>query len=403
MDQETIDKIAEKMQDSVDESIEKNLKPLMEAEAKTQALKQIKNVVMQLRAQRFMTGRDKTGLDDEQKKDFASFVIKTINGTHDKATLEKGAQTIESPELGGLLVPEQVNNAILRVAEDFGYVMQLATKLDSSGAGQFTIPNYQGTAASQVWQYLGEDAVGAESSLEIKDAVMVVKKALKLVRLDNVLLKKATVNMADWIISILAESLAYTIDYQGFVGNGSPFVGILNHPDVTVVTMSSGDTAFTDISVGYLRSMVAAVRKGARNNGAFFMEFSVWNLLRELKDSNGDYIFKVMSDINMVNFNAGDQMLKPVGFIDGKYPVYDSAVLPDTGDTAVSTKFVIFGDMRLLAFAQSGAMEVSKSDSATVGGKNVFAAYQTAIRTFHEHGVVVANPQGFSLLKTAAS
>lgn len=389
-----MEKIEERLSSAVDQTIEKNLKPIVEQEAKDQTLKHVKLVVAQLREAQAYNGFDKTGLTRSQKLEFCEEFRKAANGI-----MNKTAQTSESPEKGGILIPSEVHNGIMRVAEDFGYAMKLATKFPMAGSGELSIPNYQGTTASQVWAYLGEDEEGSESNVDLKNARLIPKKAIKLIRLDNTLLKKSTVALADWLIAIMAESLAYTVDYQAFTGIGAPFVGILNNDNVGVVTMSSGDTAFTDISVDYLRSLYANVNQGARNGGAFFMHLSVWNNVRNLKDSQGDYVFKANN--NIIDFNGAGNPLAPVGMMDGKYPVYAIDLLPST--TAVSTKFVVFGNMRFLAYGETGPMEVARSEHATVGSKSTFAAYQTAIRLLHEHAVTVANPKGFAVLKTAAS
>lgn len=384
-------KIQDNLTKAVDDSIAKNLKPIMEAAAKDEAFKQIKNVVQQLRVQKYLTGMDKSGLSDEQKKSFAQKVLDVFYGK---------AQTVASPEKGGVLIPDEVYPGIMRVAQDFGFVMAGAMKVPMTGTSQVTMPKYTGAASDQEWEYLGENGEATETDVSIANAVLNLKLANRIVRLDNRLLQQATVALADWLIAIFAESLAYTIDKQAFVGVGRPFQGILNNSDITVVTMTTGATSFANVAMSYFTQMIAAVRMGARSGSAFFINTNVYGYLADLKDSQGQYIFK--QDNNMASFGGYDMPQKPIGSIKG-YPVYGLDVLPGTADDAVSTKFCVFGNLKFLLLGENGSMTIAKSDSATVGGKNVFATVQTAIRVTHEHAIAVGNEKAFSIIKTAAS
>lgn len=381
-----LEQLKKDLADSFDQSIEKKLKEVMKSEARDQVAGRISDVVKALRVQRFMTGRDSSGLSDEQKLKLCDSFMRA-----------QKAMTIESPEKGGVTVDPEVYAGILRVAETFGYVAAMAQKIPMNGTAEVTVPKY--TGSNSQWEYLNENTAGSATNYTIGNALLRLKKASRIVVFDNSLLKRATVNFADWIMAILAESLAYTLDYQGFVGTGAPFTGILNDTAISTVTMATGDTDFTDFDVDYASEMIANLRKEARNGAAFFMHSTVWHLLRTQKDSQGRYQFAQDNNFMKNNEVAG---LQPDGAILG-YPVFCVDVLPDSGDTAVSTKFVIFGNLRYMAFGDGGSMEITKSEHATIGGVSAFAAYQSAFRGLHEHALVVGNEQGFVKLSTAAS
>ncbi len=384
--------LEEKLTKAVDDAIEKNLKPLMESQAKEAAFAQIKNVVEQLRSQRNEFGMDKTGLSLAQKKEFAQKVVDLFTGK---------AQTVASPEKGGLLIPDEVYSGILKVSEDFGYIMGMATKMPMADTQSLTVPKYTAAASGQEWEYLGENGEATETDVSIGNAVLNLKLAIKIVRLDSRLLRAASVGLSDWLISIFAQSLAYTIDKQAFIGTGSPFVGILNDANITVVTMAATETSFDDVTLDHLTQLEAAVNKGARAGAGYFMNLSIWNKLKTKKSSTGEYLFQ--QDNNFVQPVRADGMLRPVGYTNNGYPVYDIDVLPAFSATAVSTKFMVFGNMQYMLMGEAGAMVIAQSDHATVGGKNVFAAVQTALRVTHEHALAVGNEKAFAMLKTAAA
>lgn len=390
-----IEKVTEAIEKTVDQSFEKHFKPIMEKEckeaARDAAFNKVKEVVEALRYERAAHGFDRSGLDQKQKLDLAQKFIDAVNGK---------AQTVESPEKGGILIPDGLHAGIVKVSESFGHVMSKARRFPMGDVQKMTIPKYTAAASTQEWGYIGENQEASESEVSLGSAVLKVETAIKLMRLDNNLLKKASVALADWILAILGESLAYTLDKQGFIGTGQPFVGILEDANVSVITMAATKTGFDDISADDLLEMIYSVRDGALANAGFYFHRTVIRYIDGLKDSNGDYVFKYNND-QKGNFGQKREGLQPVGFIKG-YPVYASDVLPAASASAVSTKFGFFGDLSFLALGDSGAMNVARSEHATSGGVNAFAAMQTVLRTTHDHALVIANENGFVVLKTAA-
>jgi HK97 family phage major capsid protein len=89
-----------------------------------------------------------------------------------------------------------------------------------------------------------------------------------------------------------------------------------------------------------------------------------------------------------------------VGYIWG-YPVYLSDKI--TGTTAVSTKFMIFGNLKFLYLGDRKQMTVDISQDATIGSANMFESNMSAVRITERIGLTVALASAFALLKTAAS
>ena len=70
--------------------------------------------------------------------------------------------------------------------------------------------------------------MGTVQGMAFGQAALVAKKWQLAFVIGNDLLVDASVNLADWLLALGGEALANMIDYQAFVGNGSPFVGLLN-------------------------------------------------------------------------------------------------------------------------------------------------------------------------------
>jgi HK97 family phage major capsid protein len=386
MDEKTLELLETKFTSAVDKVFEQKLKEVVGPFV----AEETKKIVSQMRLERALYGNDKSGLSDEQKIQFAQNVKDIIIG--------RKAPLIESENpLGGYLVPTEVYAGIQRVAASVGLVLNQATKFDLK-TDELEVPRY--TGAFLEGGYYGEDTEAQETSISFGDARLIVKTWNTIFRVSNALLADASVNLADWLIGIIAEGLANRIDKEAFKGNGSPFVGILNDDNVTTVTLASGKTNFNQIDLDDCSNLIAQLEESILPNAAFYMHRTLWHSIRTRKDTAGNYIIGFQSPI--VSYEKA-QGINPAGYIWG-YPVYTTRHLPALSDSAASTKFLVFGNLKAGVFyGDRGQLAIAKSDSATVGGKNVFAANQTALRGTHRHALSVGLYQALVVARTAAS
>lgn len=346
-----------------------------------------------LKAERQTFGKDRTGLTDEEKKEFCTKLYEFIKGKGHAS--EIGAQ-------GGLLIPSAVFAGIMRIAEITGHILSKAMKFNLSGISELRVPRYTGSVLEG--DYIDIDEEITETSITFGDALLDPKMWALIFRIDNRLLKNANVNVVDFLMSLIAEGLSFKIDKQGFTGT-KPFIGLLEDTAVPTVTMSSGNVDFDDLTADDLNDMILAVKKDARARGGFYMHSSILGVVQKLKDSNGNYLVANQNQLTQFNFN--NETIMPDGIIWGK-PIYTlDDILPALAASAVSTKFMVFGDLQKFYYGDRGQMEIAQSDSATITDgstrKNVFSAVQTALRAVHEHAVVVGLQNAFVTLKTAAS
>lgn len=379
---------------TVDEALEKNIGDI----AGKAVADKVKDIVTQMRLEKSLFGRDISGVSDETKIAFVKDIKAISRG-------EKAALLSNNDTTGGYLVPEELHNGIFRIAASVGIVPRDAQFFPMS-TDTLDVPRY--TGADLLGAYLGEDTEGTETSISFGDARLQVQTWYTVFRVGNTLLADANVNVnvADWLLALAAEGLAARLDKEAFVGGtfaGSPFVGLLGSADVTAYAMPNGasQTTFASFTADNASDVIANVRESILPDCAFYFHRTVWAKIRQAKTANGMYT--VGQNNSMIAANFKKYGIQPAGVL-WDYPVYTTDYLPANSATAVSTKFGVFANMKLAMFVgDRGYVEISKSDSATVGGKSVFLANQTAIRVLHRHALAVGLPAAAVTIATAAS
>lgn len=380
----------------VDEAIEKNIGEI----AGKEVSQQVKAIVAKMRLDRSVYGQDASGLSDDVKLAFAQDLKNLATGKLASGVV-KAAILENSDEAGGYLVPEELYNGIMRVAASAGIVARDAMKFPMS-SDTLDVPRY--TGADLTGEYVGEDSDGSESTVTFGDAKLVAKTWMVILRVGNTLIADAKVGVVDWLIALVAEGLAVRMDKEAFKGGtfaGSPFVGLLASSDVTVYTMPTGKDTFAEFDMDEAAEMIAQLPESLLGDAAFYFNRTVWAKIRQKKDTAGAYV--VGSNGGVVATSVRKEGIQPAGTLWG-FPVYTTDQLPTNAQTAVSTKFCVFGNLgRGLFVGEKGSIEVAQSDSASVGSNNVFTKNQRALRFIHRHAVVVGLPSAIVVGKTAAS
>lgn len=377
---------------TVDEALEKNIGDI----AGKAVADKVKDIVTQMRLEKSLFGRDISGISDETKIAFVKDIKAITRG-------EKAALLSNNDATGGYLVPEELHSGIFRIAASVGIVPRDAQFFPMS-TDTLDVPRY--TGADLLGAYLGEDNDGTETSISFGDARLSVQTWYTVFRVGNTLLADANVNVADWLLALAAEGLAARMDKEAFMGGtfvGSPFVGLLGSTDVTSYAMPNGatQTTFASFTADNASDVIANVRESILPDCAFYFHRTVWAKIRQVKTASGTYT--VGQNNSMIAANFKKYGIQPAGVL-WDYPVYTTDYLPANSATAVSTKFAVFANLKLAIFVgDRGPVEISKSDSATVGGHSVFLANQTAIRVLHRHAIAVGLPAAAVTIMTAAS
>jgi HK97 family phage major capsid protein len=364
--------------------------------------------------ERFVKGRDISGLDAEQKVSFAKQVQAVFRGQGDRAIRVKANEALieEQDGRGGYLVEPEVAAAILRIAASVGTIMkqcqQWPMKTDELG-----IPNYTGSFLTG--SYVGVDIPGVVTGLTFGQAVLIARKWQLAFTVGNDLLAEASVQLADWLLAMAGEALANMVDQQGFIGGTvttapGPFVGILNTPNVQKYfngnSSTSGKTTYTQFDViTDASNMIGLLEESVLDGAAFYMHRTVWAALRVQKGSDGlpILLFGGLASPATLDIDPTGGPIRPAGSILG-FPVYTNRWLPATTvSSQANTPFLIFGNMKAAAFGDKGDMRVAQFESGSFGGKEIALTDQRGIVYKHRHAFVVVLPQAFVVAYASAS
>lgn len=299
----------------------------------------------------------------------------------------------DTDSAGGFLVPEEVKAELDRIVEDFGLIRKLSRKIPMS-RDTLNMPTL-GTAPTVTWP--GEGNTGTDGSPVFSNVKMNAKTAIGLSPVTNELLADANLAVVDMLLELFGEALAGAEDEQGFNGVGSPFVGLLNHADITTVTMTTGKDTFAEATLDDYRDLISQIKPTALPGSAYVMHKATFALVQKITE-NSQHVSSFQNPL--VSGKPEGGMLVPAGFLWG-YPVYTSEKIVST--TAVSTKFAVFGNFKHFYFGDRQEMAMDISKEATVGSVNAFASNHSIVRVLERVALAVGIPTAFAVLKTAAS
>jgi HK97 family phage major capsid protein len=251
------------------------------------------------------------------------------------------------------------------------------------------------TSGVQVY-WIGEGNTITNTQPAFGELKMVAKKMAALVPITSELLADTAIAIANLLMTLFAQAIAKEEDRVVFSGNvsgaGDPFNGIMFDPDVNASVMASGATGFTDLDGDFLADVVASVSPATSGGARWYMHRTVFNVVRKLhsltydgssKSSDGGYIY------------SQPQGTDP-GTIWG-YPYTLVETMPSITDSAVSTPFIVFGNLMHYYIADRQQMSVARSEH--VG----FAQDKIYLRVIQREAMAAAVPEAFTVVKTAAS
>lgn len=377
---EELKALAEDIQKATDERVEAVEKKFAEA-------------VKGFEASRKFSGSDNSRLEGKEKS------AKFVQALKRQDNVALKAMSEGTGSAGGFVVPEEFAAEINRVVEDFGLIRKMGRKL-VMGSDTLNVPRL---SSSVTVSYPGENTAGSASQPVIAQVQLLAKTVVGLTAMSNELLEDANVSLVDYLVELFAEAIAGVEDSQGLAGTGSPFTGILGDSNVTVVTATTGDDTFTEAATpDYCRDLISGVKPWALQGAGFIMHRTIWGVIQKKKaSSGGDYFASAANPVLSPSAVAGFPTAV-AGSLWG-YPVYLSDKMPALTDTAVSTKFIIFGNLKHVFVGVRSDMVMSISDSATVGSDNLFEQNMSAVRVTARHAIAVGLPSAFAVLKTAAS
>ncbi len=315
--------------------------------------------------------------DGDTAKNFVDFCSAVF--VQDAETAKNMSEGTDSE--GGYLVPPEFRAVLLRLVEVYGIIRPQCTVVPMSRE-EMNIPSLS-SGVTVYWP--GEGAAINQSQPVFGNLKLVAKKMAALTPVTNELIEDSSIAIANLLATLFAEAVAEEEDRIALAGDVSgasdPFDGILFASGVTEVSMATD--SFADIDADDLADLQTAVTAAASKGAKYFMHRTVFNVVRKLKDSNGNYIYQAP---------AGNEP----GTIWG-YPYELVDVMPALTDSAGSTSFVIFGNPRHIHLGDRNKMTIARSQHYG------FANDLTYLRAIERIAIEVGIPGAFSRLKTAAT
>lgn len=187
----------------------------------------------------------------------------------------------------------------------------------------------------------------------------------------------------------IADELVFTDDGGSLYNQTGVGKGIFETAGVHTLSVGS---AITDISWDDLMDAEAKVPSRAQKNGKHYMHRTVWNSVRQTKDSGtGAYLLPL---------NAGYQT--PWGT-----PVVTVDVLPSTVEGGSNNPYTVFGDLKRVKLYVKRGLVLDQLKEATVtdaDGNEVNLAEQdmTALRAVTRMVALVKFPEAFCVIGTGS-
>lgn len=245
---------------------------------------------------------------------------------------------------GGFLVPEEFENSIITLREQFGVIRNHARVVPMSS----DIKRMPRRSTNLSASFVGEASTASQTNETFDQINLVAKKSMVLTKFSSELSEDAVINFADDLAGEMAYAQAKLEDQCAFIGDStSTYGGITGLANAvgTAGVSTATSTAFTAITLAQIQAAFALLPQYADNaNAKIFCHKAVWNsvFLRLAYVSGGN---------NAVDLLTGSGQLSFAG-----YPVVLSqAMNSTTGNGSIVCHFgdmsqgVYFGDRRQTA------------------------------------------------------
>jgi HK97 family phage major capsid protein len=285
----------------------------------------------------------------------------------DNGIVTKIANIEGNNSAGGFLVPEEFENAIVTLREQFGVIRNHARVVPMSS----DIKRMPRRSTNLTASFVGEASTASQTNETFDQINLVAKKSMVLTKFSSELSEDAVINFADDLAGEMAYAQAKLEDQCAFIGDSTSTYGGITGLATAVGSAgvsTATSNAFTAITLAQIQAAFALLPQYADNaNAKIFCHKAVWNsvFLRLAYVSGGN---------NAVDLLTGSGQLTFAG-----YPVVLSqAMNSTTGNGAIVCHFgdmsqgVYFGDRRQTA--------VDFSNSALTSFETDMLAYRSTTR-----------------------
>jgi len=293
----------------------------------------------------------------------------------------------------GLTIPEELRAEVLRIKEtQYGLARREMLYLPFSGPGNSRKIPTLGTSVSVHWTEELVKKTGTQPKFGL--VTQILKTLAATVPFTEEILEDSAINLTNLVAVLFVEAVSKEEDLQFFAGTGTPWTGILNNGQVTVVYQEAA--GIDNMTADDLLNMQDACPSGALAGAKYYLNRTVFNKVRKLKDLQGNYIYQA-----------------PQGTIPGmiwNYPYELSDAFPLAADVVEGAPYILFGNLKeTCVFGDKQQLRVKLLDQATItdtDGQTVINLAEqdaVALRIVERVGYVIGLPKALVVLDSAES
>lgn len=278
--------------------------------------------------------------DPEDAYASGQFVLATMFGNRkakqwckDQGLVKNTMTTSDNPS-AGFLVPDQFENAIIELRENYGVFRSESTVMPLSG-GKMVVPRLTGEITSY---YVGESGTITPSDMTVSTVELDAKKLACLTTVSSELNEDAVVSVADMLARSIAQKFAIAEDEAGFLGDGTgTYGGIVGLQSAlaagSVYTATSRQT-FSALTFADFESMIGQCKMWRGASPKWYVSQAGWAAsMQRLANAAGGVTMAELAD-GMATAFLG-------------YPVVISQTLESRLTGTTTARALYFGDLRM--------------------------------------------------------
>lgn len=275
---------------------------------------------------------------------------------------------------GGFLVPDEFENSLITLRDQFGVFRQNARIVPMSSDVK-RMPRRAGTVTAY---FVGEAAAGTQSQMSFDSVNLVAKKVMVLTKISSELSEDAIVSLGDDVANEVAYAFAKNEDDCGFNGDGtSTYGGMIGLKNAIVAggTSDSGETSLADVKLADCREAVGKLAAWADTpNTKWYINRTIWNsvFLRLAEAAGGVTANEIRDDQGGLSFYG--------------YPVVLAQAIPAA--TTNGDVLAYFGDLSLAAYLGDRRSTTIEFSNAAL---NAFEQDELVVRATQRYDINVAN------------
>ncbi len=299
---------------------------------------------------------------------------KAQNWCEGEGLVWKSGQMEGTNTLGGVLVPEEIDNDLIDLRLEYG-VFRRNSRMRTMRSETLSVPRRTSGLSAN---FVGEAIAGASSNKTWNNITLTARKLMVLARISSEVNEDAVISLGDDLAAEIVYAFSYKEDLCGFLGDGtSTYGGIvgavtaLGNIWTSTSTSSAGmviasGNAFSEVVLADLHGMVGRCPTFARRGAKWFAS-------PNFVDSVLVRVALAVGGATMNDVVRGDTP----SFLG--YPVERCEVLPTTDVN--SQVACLFGDLsQATSFGDRRQTTILISPTGTVDGSDVFASDQLAVR-----------------------